>query len=191
MTHWDAGDLVTIPWLLFMLYWAISALNLQKIKQQEPVQSRLVRTAILAIAFTLLFSKSLRFGPLSRRFVSEAPGLKVAGIVLTWLGVLLAIWARRHIGQYWSSKITLKVDHKLIQSGPYAYVRHPIYSGLLLATIGTALVVGKWRGVVAVILLLIAHWRKARHEEAVLAQEFGDEFRKYRQHTGSLIPRFH
>ena len=83
----------------------------------------------------------------------------------------------------------LKVDHQLIRSGPYAYVRHPIYTGLFLATAGTALVVGEWRAVVGVLLTLVAHSRKAAKEEALLATEFGEQYQDYRKHTGFLTPR--
>jgi protein-S-isoprenylcysteine O-methyltransferase Ste14 len=186
-----AFDPITLPWLLFLAYWAISAWNLEKIKQQEPVKSQVVRITILTTAFALLFSPWLRIGFLGHRFVPEISGLREAGILLAFAGVFVAIWARRHIGQYWSSKITLKVGHKLIQSGPYAYVRHPIYSGLALATLGTVLAIDEWRGVVTLLLLVVAHWRKAKREEAMLAQEFGNEFEQYRRHTGFLIPRFH
>lgn len=182
---------VTLPWLFFMAYWAMSARKLEKIKHEEPLQSRLMRIAILTAAFALLFSPWLRIGFLGDRFVPEISGLGEAGILLTFAGVFVAIWARRHIGRYWSSKITLKVGHKLIQSGPYAHVRHPIYSGLALATLGTVLAIGEWRGVITWLLLIIAHWKKARREEAILAQEFGDEFRQYRRHTGFLIPKLH
>ena len=66
-------------------------------------------------------------------------------MLLTWLGIGLAIWARYHLAEYWSARVTIKEDHQLIRTGPYARLRHPIYSGLILATIGSALVIGKWR----------------------------------------------
>lgn len=190
MTSFTSWNLITVPWLLFMVYWAISARNVQQVKQGEPVASSLFRYTTMTLAAILLLSNWLRIGLLARRFAPDTPGVRDAGIVLAFCGVFLAIWARRHIGRYWSSNVTVKVDHKLIQSGPYARMRHPIYSGLLLAMIGTALAVGEWRGLVAVVLVLLAHWRKAKREEGVLSQEFGDEFARYRKHTGFLIPRF-
>ena len=105
------------------------------------------------------------------------------------LGVAFAIWARRHLGEFWSARVTLKEDHHLIQSGPYARVRHPIYSGLLLAMIGTALFVGEWRAALGVFLVFVGHWLKARREESLLATEFGAAYEEYRRRTGSLVPR--
>ena len=94
------------------------------------------------------------------------------------------------MGQYWSARVTLKVDHQLIRSGPYAWVRHPLYSGLLLAMAGTALVVGEWRAVLGVVLAVMEFSRKAAKEEALLASEFGDQYQEFRKRTGFLVPRF-
>ena len=82
------------------------------------------------------------------------------------------------------------MDHRLIRSGPYAYVRHPLYAGLLLAMVGTALVVGEWRAVVGVMVGLMEFSRKAGKEEALLAAEFNDDYQEYRRHTDFLTPRF-
>jgi protein-S-isoprenylcysteine O-methyltransferase Ste14 len=113
-----------------------------------------------------------------------------AGILLTYVGAGLAIWARYSLGQYWSGRITLKEGHQLIRVGPYAYIRHPIYSGLILAMAGTALVIGQWRAVVAVLLALFELSRKASKEEALLASEFGEQYGEYRRQAGFLAPRF-
>ena len=179
-----------VPWYVFVLYWAVSFLGVKQTKIEQDPLERAAHVAAMAIAFILLFTQSWRIGPLGSRFAPESTRLQELGIVLTWLGITVAIWARRSLGQYWSARVTLKVDHQLIRSGPYAYVRHPIYTGLLLATAGTALVVGEWRGVLAVALTLVAFSHKARKEEALLSAEFGDQYQEYRRHTGFLTPRF-
>lgn len=84
----------------------------------------------------------------------------------------------------------VKEDHQLIRSGPYAYVRHPIYMGMLLAGAGTALFIGEWRGILALLLAATAQVRKARKEEALMTTEFGDQYQEYRRHAGFLSPRF-
>jgi protein-S-isoprenylcysteine O-methyltransferase Ste14 len=84
--------------------------------------------------------------------------------------------------------VTVKEDHELIRRGPYALVRHPIYTGLLVGFIGTALVRGEWRGVLAVLMVFAALWRKLRLEERWMSETFGDQYRDYRQHTAALIP---
>ncbi|PYX88154.1 MAG: isoprenylcysteine carboxylmethyltransferase family protein, partial [Acidobacteria bacterium] len=100
-----------------------------------------------------------------------------------------AFWARYTLGQNWSSKVTIKVEHELIRNGPYAYVRHPIYTGILLALVGTALAMAEWRAVIAVMLAWFSFYTKARIEESMLSQEFGAAFAEHCQHTGFFLPR--
>jgi protein-S-isoprenylcysteine O-methyltransferase Ste14 len=144
----------------------------------------------MALVFLLLASHRLDVGLLARRFVSESSLLTGFGIFLTFVGAAIAIWARYCLGQYWSARVTLKMDHRLIRSGPYTYVRHPIYSGLLLAMAGTALVIGEWRAVVAVLIAILEFSRKASKEEVFLTTEFNVDYQEYRKHAGFLIPRF-
>jgi protein-S-isoprenylcysteine O-methyltransferase Ste14 len=112
-----------------------------------------------------------------------------AGTALTYLGVAFAIWARWSLGRNWSAEVSLKTDHQLVSSGPYAYVRHPIYSGLLLAVIGTAVVIGEWRGLLAILITAVGHVLKAKREEALMTSAFGDQYRQRRRETGFLLPR--
>jgi protein-S-isoprenylcysteine O-methyltransferase Ste14 len=101
----------------------------------------------------------------------------------------LAIWARFYLGENWSSAVSIKVGHQLIRSGPYAWVRHPIYSGLILAAIGTALVRGEIRGALAIVLLWYAFSVKTRMEEVFMRKTFGPDYEAYSASTGALVPR--
>jgi protein-S-isoprenylcysteine O-methyltransferase Ste14 len=94
-----------------------------------------------------------------------------------------------HIGKYWSSTVALKSGHQLIRSGPYARIRHPIYTGIILAIAGTALAVGRYAAIVAVVIFLVGFWLKARKEEALLAGEFGPAFDEHRRSTGFFLPK--
>jgi protein-S-isoprenylcysteine O-methyltransferase Ste14 len=183
-------DLIGAPWLILLAYWAISAFRVRPTQQAEPAASRLAVLAIVVAAFTILFGPWLRSSVLGERFVPDVPEIRYMGIVLIWGGIGFAIWARYHLGEYWSARITIKVDHKLIDSGPYAYIRHPIYSGILLALIGTALAVGNWRGVIAFFLILAVYVLKARREESLLTRELGETYQEYKNRTGMLIPRW-
>jgi protein-S-isoprenylcysteine O-methyltransferase Ste14 len=184
------SNLELAPWYALLIYWAFSALRLKRIKVSEDPAGRLWHIGIMVLVFMLLYSDRFALGPLGWRFVPEGTLVWAPGIVLTYIGAGLAIWARYSLGQYWSGRVTLKEDHQLIRFGPYAYVRHPIYSGLLLAMAGTALVVGEWRAVVAFLLALVELSRKAAKEEALLATEFGDQYGEYRKQAGFLTPRF-
>ena len=184
------SNLELAPWYALLIYWAFSALRLKRIKVSEDPAGRLWHIGIMVLVFMLLYSDRFALGPLGWRFVPEGTLVWAPGIVLTYIGASLAIWARYSLGQYWSGRVTLKEDHQLIRFGPYAYVRHPIYSGLLLAMAGTASVVGEWRAVVAFLLALVELSRKAAKEEALLATEFGDQYGEYRKQAGFLTPRF-
>jgi protein-S-isoprenylcysteine O-methyltransferase Ste14 len=182
---------VTSLWVIFCLYWVVSALRVRRTQQMEAAGRRFGTIAVLVVAAFLIFARRVNLGILSRRFIPESETIKAASLVLVAVGVAIAIWARWHIGEYWSSRVALKEDHHLIQSGPYARVRHPIYSGMLLAMIGTGLFVGEWRAILGVLLVFAAHWQKARREEKLLASEFGPVYQDYCGRTGSLIPRLH
>jgi protein-S-isoprenylcysteine O-methyltransferase Ste14 len=178
-----------VPWYVFCAYWLVNWLRVKRTKTTETLAQRLITIAPMVLAFELLFSSSLAVGPLRLRFVPADEWIGWTGIALTSLGVAVAIWARYCIGQYWSSRVTLKEGHRVIRSGPYASVRHPIYTGMFLAAIGTALVLGEWRGVLAVIVIFAAHSHKALREETLLTRELGEEYASYRQGTGFLFPR--
>ncbi len=178
-----------IPWFVFAAYWAITALRVKRTKAAETSSDRLGTIAVLCVAFALLFHDWPRVPWLQIRFVPSDIRIQWAGVALTSIGVAVAIWARRTLGEYWSARVTLKEEHRLIRSGPYRFVRHPIYTGMFLAAAGTALFVGEWRGVLANVLIFIAHSRKALREEKMLLVEFGEEYNAYRRSTGFLFPR--
>jgi protein-S-isoprenylcysteine O-methyltransferase Ste14 len=138
----------------------------------------------------LLFRHAAGIGFLGMRFMHRTFASAIVGSILSWMGIGLAIWARYHLAEYWSARITIKQDHQLIRTGPYARLRHPIYSGIILAAIGSAVVIDQWRCVLGVCLVLIGYCIKARKEETMLTQQFGDAFREHQKQTGFLIPPF-
>ncbi len=178
-----------IPWYIFGAYWLITWLRVKHSKTTESLASRLVTIIPMVLAFELLFSDLPRIGLLRLRFTPADAWIAWLGFGVTSLGVAIAIWARYCIGEYWSSRVTLKEGHRIIRSGPYQFVRHPIYTGMLLGAIGRALTIGEWRAILGVVLVLGTHWRKARREESLLTAEFGEEYAAYRRSTGFLFPR--
>ena len=186
--HWTLWQIELVPWYAFIIVWLVAALWVKAEKVSENSLSRLVHGLLFTVGFYLLFARSVQFGPLDRRFVPLAYGVQVAGIVVTFAGVALAIWARIVLGQNWSARVTRKIGHELMRTGPYAFIRHPIYSGLSLAVIGTAVFTGQWRGLVALVLVVTAESFKAKREEQFMLAEFGEQYREYQQQTGFLIP---
>lgn len=178
-----------IPWYVFGAYWLVTSLRVKRTKTTESLGSRLATIIPMLLAFELLFSNLLRIVPLRLRFIPAASWIEWLGFTVTSLGIAITIWARYCLGEYWSSRVTLKEGHRLIRSGPYQFVRHPIYTGMLVGVIGRALTIGDWGGILAVVLVLGAHWGKARREESLLTTEFGEEYAAYRRGTGFLFPR--
>jgi protein-S-isoprenylcysteine O-methyltransferase Ste14 len=181
--------LIGIPWMAFVAYWTISALNTKPTEKRESFAARYGIMLLEVIGFVLLFRHSADIGFLGQRIIPRSFAIGVTAFVLTWVGIALAIWARCHLGQYWSGRITIKQDHKLIRTGPYARLRHPIYSGLDLAAIGSALAIGRWRCVVGVCVIIVGFWIKAKREEVMLSGKFGTDFEEHRRQTGFLLPR--
>jgi protein-S-isoprenylcysteine O-methyltransferase Ste14 len=182
--------LIEFPWIVFLVYWIVGAIKTRATREKESFASRSAVLLIEVVGFVLIFSGSTGVGFLGTRFIPRTLVSAILGVVLTWSGVGLAIWARYHLTENWSARVTIKEDHQLIRTGPYTHLRHPIYSGLVLATIGSALVIDEWRCVLGICLVLAGYCFKARKEEAMLSQQFGDAFREHQKHTGFLIPKF-
>jgi protein-S-isoprenylcysteine O-methyltransferase Ste14 len=185
--HWPY--LTKVPWIVFVAYWAVGALKTRRTARRESFASRYGVLFLEILGFVLLFSGTAGIGVLGNRVVPRTYALGITGVALTWIGIAIALWARWHLGQYWSARVTLKEDHKLIRTGPYAYFRHPIYSGLDLAAVGGALEMDKWRCVAGVCLIVLGYWIKARKEESMLTAQFGEAFEEHCRHTGFLIPK--
>jgi protein-S-isoprenylcysteine O-methyltransferase Ste14 len=183
--------LLAIPWIVFVIYWIAGAMKTRVTRESESLASRSAILVIEVIGYLLVFRSSTGFGVLGVRFIPRTLTIASLGVILTWWGIGLAVWARYHLAEYWSARVTIKEGHQLIRTGPYSRLRHPIYTGLILATMGSALVIGKWRCILGLCLVVAGYCFKARTEEAMLTQQFGEVFQEHRKHTGFLIPRFH
>jgi protein-S-isoprenylcysteine O-methyltransferase Ste14 len=175
-------------WLVFIAVWIVMARGGKAVAERESVYSRLSHYLPLALAIYLFAAPHVPLAVLNDRFAPLALWPVQLGLALTFAGLAGAIWARMLLGGNWSSEVTLKRDHELIVAGPYRWVRHPIYTGVLLALAGTALALGEWRGALAVLLAGIAYWRKLRIEEAVMRRQFGETYARYAERVPALIP---
>jgi protein-S-isoprenylcysteine O-methyltransferase Ste14 len=177
-------------WIVLATYWAVSALRRKAAKKEEHSLERWRHMIPMAVAFLLLFRSDAGFGRLGLRFVADSEALNLLGLVLAGAGAAFAIWARRHLGANWSAVVSIRDGHELIRTGPYRAVRHPIYTGLLVAIMGTVLIVGEFRALMAFAIVLVSFYLKARKEEAWLAREFGERFEAHAEQTGMFLPRF-
>jgi protein-S-isoprenylcysteine O-methyltransferase Ste14 len=181
-------NIIALMWLAWLVYWFIAGRNVKTARQIESPGSRAAHILPLVIACWLLWPARLPGDFLSQPIIAWNDALYPIGAVLVAAGLLFACWARYVLGRNWSGVVTVKEDHELIRSGPYRFVRHPIYTGLLLAFIGSALARDQWRGVLAVVIVWLALWRKYRVEERLMEQTFGDAYRRFREETPALIP---
>jgi protein-S-isoprenylcysteine O-methyltransferase Ste14 len=175
-------------WVAVGVVWAVAAIRTKRATLAQTRASRLIHIALGAVAFVLLFNPQLAIGPLAWRFVPLSPEVSYTGLALTLAGAAFAIWARATLGRNWSGIVTIKEDHQIIRTGPYALVRHPIYSGFLLAMLGTALAIGQIRGLVGLVIAFGAWWFKSRIEEKFMEQQFGGQYVAYRQQVKAFIP---
>jgi len=176
-------------WIAWSAYWVVAARGAKPVRARESIASRASHIAPLAVAFLLLALPRLPLAGLDTRLLRPPLAWFWAGSAATVAGLLYAAWARVHLGGNWSGTVTIKEGHALVTSGPYAYTRHPIYTGLLLAFIGSALARGELRGLLSVAIAAAAFQAKLRIEERWLGQEFGEAYAVYRGRVPALIPR--
>ena len=182
------ADIVGPMWLAIFVIWAISGLSVKDtVGSRSDARARLLVYGVM-LGWFILFSRGFRTGLLAERFVPMGPAAAYTGLALTVVGLGFALWARFAIGRNWGSLITVQEGHKVIRSGPYAIVRHPIYSGFMLATLGTAIVFGVVGGLVGTALVVVSWGYKSRLEERFMVEQFGAEYEDYRRHVKALIP---
>jgi protein-S-isoprenylcysteine O-methyltransferase Ste14 len=175
-------------WLGYLAYWQAMSKGVKVTERKEPGMARLVRLVSIVCAVGLLSLPRIPLLVLHRRFLPVGDWWFWSGAVVTASGLLCSVWARHHLGKNWSQAVTLKAGHELITTGPYAVVRHPIYTGLLMAFAGSAIARGEWRGVLAVALVLTVLWRKLRLEEEWMRSRFGDAYETYARRVSRLVP---
>ena len=175
-------------WTAWAFYWWLSSRDVKQTARREPFVSRVLHLGPMVFAAMILASPGFGIPGLSARIVPWAPWLFWLGVAVTGGGLAFAVWARRTIGRNWSAIVTVKEDHELVTGGPYALVRHPIYTGLLLGFLGWAIAVDRWRGPLAVLIVFLALLRKYRLEERWMRERFGVAYDAYRARVKALVP---
>jgi protein-S-isoprenylcysteine O-methyltransferase Ste14 len=182
-----AGIIIPVLWISWLVYWIVSARGVKKTSWREPYAVQMRHRGFIIVAALLLAGPKLLPHVLRERFIPVNTVLIWVGTAVVAAGLGLAVWARRHLGQNWSSNVVVKQDHALVRTGPYRWVRHPIYAGIILAFVGAALYIGEWRGLIATVCVFLSFLVKSRAEEAQMEKLF-PEYQQYRQKSAALIP---
>ena len=176
-------------WVGLLTVWFISALFTNRSRYKENPLKRLLPTLPLAFAIYITFGyRHHPFIHVTLYSTGWANPMMYPAILTTIAGCAFAIWARIILGSNWSGRATVKAGHELIVRGPYAVARHPIYTGLLLASIGTALAMAEWRCILGLALIVIVFAAKISQEEKLMLQTFPEAYPRYRQRVKALFP---
>jgi protein-S-isoprenylcysteine O-methyltransferase Ste14 len=173
---------IGVIWVAFWIYWLAASVG-AKAGRSRWTQFAGVRVALILVILFLLRLKVLKTG----QAVTHDPWLKGIGLAVFLLGIALAVWARVYIGTNWGMPMSRKVNPELVETGPYRKIRHPIYSGIILAMIGTAIAVSVYWLIAAVVLGGYFIY-SAVHEEQYLEELFPGAYPEYKESTKMLIP---
>jgi protein-S-isoprenylcysteine O-methyltransferase Ste14 len=183
-----ALNIISVCWTLFAVIWLLAAFATKQSVYRESTVQRLRYTIPILLGGFLLAKGHRLSDPLDYRVIPHVEALAWSGVVLCIAGLAFCIWARFTLGRNWSGVVTLKGGHELITSGPYALVRHPIYTGLLTMFVGTVVVLGHVAGIIAMPFVFGSLWIKLRYEEKLMLKQFPNEYAGYQQRVKRLIP---
>ena len=181
------GLIIIGCWIIFLAYWVISALRQKAVAERQSPWSALAHRIPLGCSYVLLVAWYLP-PPMNLSVTPHADWARAAGALVCVLGLFVTLWARWTLAGNWSSDVTYKQGHELIRTGPYRFVRHPIYTGLLIMCLGTAIEIGELRGWLALPLMAAAFWIKLKQEERLLLRHFPDEYPAYCKQVKALVP---
>jgi len=190
-------NIILVSWAAFLLVWGISALFVKQdvrgggyaAEWQRYWGLRLAAAAIIIFVAVRLGRRAGSSGAalFSHGIFTPPPALGWAGAALTAIGIGFAIWARVNLGRNWSSRPAVKEHHEFVMTGPYAYVRHPIYSGIMLAALGTAFT-SSVIGIGLFVFISITFALRMNKEEKIMLELFPDQYPEYQKHTKRLVP---
>lgn len=184
--------LSSILWGIWFAYWVFSARHRVRDTAEAPLKrestgGRLAYQLLMSVGFLLMFWR-VRLPYVGFRLWPEIRTILALGLTIQVLGLLFAVWARRVLGANWSARVAIGAEQFLVFGGPYRFVRHPIYSGLLVALFGSLLVIGTGQAVLGFGLVLVSILIKIRREEAALRAHFGEAYDEYARKVPGLLP---
>jgi protein-S-isoprenylcysteine O-methyltransferase Ste14 len=183
-----ALKIISVCWTVFAVVWLVAAFWTKRSIYQESRLQRLAYVIPILLGGFLLAKGHRLSDPLDRRVIPHYDALAWIGVLLCIAGLVFCIWARFTLGRNWSGVVTLKGGHELITRGPYALVRHPIYTGLLTMFVGTVIMFGHVAALIAMPLVFVSIWIKLRYEERLMLQKFPDQYAVYQRRVKRIIP---
>jgi protein-S-isoprenylcysteine O-methyltransferase Ste14 len=181
------STIISVFWIIFIAYWLVSAIGVKKNVKRSGAWARSAGIRLVFIIIILVFFSVLYRGYNYNNIFIPSPAVQVIGVALSALGIAFAIWARVHLGRDWSGIPSMKEGHELVTSGPYRFVRHPIYTGILLAIFGSALVGGVF-WIIVFIVSCVTFLYRIPVEEGFMMQLFPNTYPDYKKRTKALIP---
>jgi protein-S-isoprenylcysteine O-methyltransferase Ste14 len=190
---------IFIPWWIWAITWIAASLWANRTVKRPGIGREWIYRVIALAGFYFLLGGILKTED-NHLVWSRWPGVMGdaayapipvawAMVAITFLGFAFAWWARIHLGRLWSGSITRKEGHHVVDTGPYAIVRHPIYTGILLSAVASAIVIAQVHAYLGALLLIIGYWLKARLEERWLREELGpQDYDAYRRRVPMLVP---
>ena len=174
-------------WIIYVGYWIVSARGTKAAAERQSWPAMLAYRSPLLAGGTLLWLTTVPH-PLSLALTPHTDLARAVAVVVCALGLSIAIWSRRTLGGNWSSEVTFKQGHELITAGPYRFARHPIYTGILLLCLGTAIASGQLGSWLGFLLLCAGFWIKLKQEESLLLRHFPEEYPVYRRRVKARVP---
>ena len=174
-------------WLIFGIYWLVTAVTTKAVAERKTFSSSLPYRILVILGGFLLWDPRLP-RPLNLELTPQTDQLQMIAAIVCVCGLFITLWARWTLAGNWSSDVTFKKDHELIKKGPYRFVRHPIYTGLLIMSVAVALEYGRLRCWLGPVAWGIGLWIKLNQEEALLLQHFPNEYPAYRRQVKALVP---
>jgi protein-S-isoprenylcysteine O-methyltransferase Ste14 len=172
---------------IILVYFFVTAFQTKRTVERAGGQWRFVLLA-LAIGVAVRVLQNRVLPPTNALLLPHTLAVQILADAITFCGLIVMLWARTVLGGNWSGRVTFKEDHELIERGPYAYVRHPIYSGSLLMVLGAAIFWSSMNALGAFAICFIGFWSKSRIEEKLLTAHFPVAYPEYKSRTKALIP---
>lgn len=180
--------MIRTAWIITAVIWLLGMAFAKPRARTGSPWARLTYLALAIVGGFCIGDKRFYWGWLGERFLPFSVNILLAGSILTVVGCAVAIWARATLGSNWSGAPDVKRGHTLVQTGPYGLTRHPIYSGFVVAVLGTALAVSRYRAIVRFVLVLGSILLKIRQEEKLMSESFPEGYASYRQRVKAIVP---